>query len=116
MQNQDLVQSSEGNLGIITLNRPERRNPLSLSLMLDLIRCLDEFGADESIRAVILASTGKVSAHFRCLQRPDDQDSIHPAAGYRAGARRGDGGRMPVGGQLRPGSGQHGSYICYSRC
>src|SRR5580692_6908324 len=59
MQNQDLVQSSEGNLGIITLNRPERRNPLSLSLMLDLIRCLDEFGADESIRAVILASTGK---------------------------------------------------------
>ena len=59
MPNQDLLRSTEGNLGIITLNRPDRRNPLSLSLMLDLIRALDEFGADKSIRAVILASTGK---------------------------------------------------------
>ena len=46
MQNQDLLQSTEGNLGIITLNRADRRNPLSLALMLDLIRCLEEFGAD----------------------------------------------------------------------
>jgi enoyl-CoA hydratase/carnithine racemase len=59
MPNPDLLRSTEGSLGIITLNRPERRNPLSLALMLDLIRCLDEFGADASIRAVILASTGK---------------------------------------------------------
>ena len=59
MPNQDLLQTTEGNLGIITLNRPDRRNPLSLSLMLDLIRSLDEFGADPTIRAVILASTGK---------------------------------------------------------
>jgi enoyl-CoA hydratase/carnithine racemase len=59
MPNQDLLQTAEGNLGIITLNRPDRRNPLSLSLMLDLIRSLDEFGADPTIRAVILASTGK---------------------------------------------------------
>ncbi|HEV8040798.1 MAG TPA: enoyl-CoA hydratase [Bryobacteraceae bacterium] len=59
MPTQDLLQSTEGNLGIITLNRPDRRNPLSLSLMLGLIRALEEFGADGNIRAVILASTGK---------------------------------------------------------
>jgi enoyl-CoA hydratase/carnithine racemase len=59
MPTQDLLRSAEGHLGIITLNRPDRRNPLSLDLMLDLIRCLDEFGADPAIRAVILASTGK---------------------------------------------------------
>jgi len=59
MPTQDLLQSREGNLGIITLNRPDRRNPLSLSLMLGLIRSLEEFGADQNIRAVILASTGK---------------------------------------------------------
>src|SRR5579863_8785219 len=59
MPTQDLLQSREGNLGIITLNRPDRRNPLSLSLMLGLIRSLEEFGADPAIRAVILASTGK---------------------------------------------------------
>ena len=59
MPNNDLLQSREGSLGIITLNRPDRRNPLSLDLMLELIRSLDEFGSDPIIRAIILASTGK---------------------------------------------------------
>ena len=59
MPNPDLAQSREGNLGIITLNRPDRRNPLSLPVMLAMIGALEEFGADLSIRAVIVASTGK---------------------------------------------------------
>ena len=59
MPYQNLLQSREGHLGIITLNRPERRNALSLELMLELIRALDEFGSDVSIRAVILAAAGK---------------------------------------------------------
>jgi enoyl-CoA hydratase/carnithine racemase len=57
---QDLLRSTEGQLGIITLNRPERRNALSLELMLELIECLNEFGADTNIRAIILAAAGKV--------------------------------------------------------
>jgi enoyl-CoA hydratase/carnithine racemase len=55
-----LIASTEGPLGVITLNRPERRNPLSLDLMLELIGCLDEFAADSHIRAIILAAAGKV--------------------------------------------------------
>jgi enoyl-CoA hydratase/carnithine racemase len=51
---------SEGQLGVITLNRPERRNALSLDLMLELIACLDEFAASTEIRAIILAAAGKV--------------------------------------------------------
>src|SRR5450759_5477260 len=34
--------SREGPIAIVTLNRPERRNALSLELMLDLIAGLDE--------------------------------------------------------------------------
>jgi enoyl-CoA hydratase/carnithine racemase len=60
MEHENLVRSQEGAIGIITLNRPERRNALSLSLMLDLIRCLDDFGSDSGIRAIILAAAGKV--------------------------------------------------------
>jgi enoyl-CoA hydratase/carnithine racemase len=60
MSYQQLLRSTEGQLGIITLNRPDRRNALSLELMLELIRCLDEFSADSSVRAVILAASGKV--------------------------------------------------------
>src|SRR5260370_249058 len=60
METQDLLYTTEGPLGILTLNRPERRNALSLDLMLELIRSLDAIAADESVRAVILAASGKV--------------------------------------------------------
>jgi enoyl-CoA hydratase/carnithine racemase len=52
--------TSEGDLAVITLNRPNRRNALSLELMLELIDCLEQIGKDRSLRAVILAATGKV--------------------------------------------------------
>ncbi len=60
MSYQHLLRSTEGSVGIVTLNRPERRNALSLDLMLELIRCLDDFGRDANIRAIILAAAGKV--------------------------------------------------------
>ena len=44
----------------MTLNRPQRRNALSLDLMRELIACLDEIGRNREIRAVILAAAGKV--------------------------------------------------------
>lgn len=60
MSYQHLIRSTDGQLGIITLNRPERRNALSLDLMLELISCLDEMTAETNIRAIILAAAGKV--------------------------------------------------------
>jgi enoyl-CoA hydratase/carnithine racemase len=55
-----LLEAREGSLAIVTLNRPERRNALSLGLMLELIDCLDSVAADKDVRAVILAAAGKV--------------------------------------------------------
>src|SRR5258706_465394 len=60
MSYQNLLRSTEGQFGIITLNRPDRRNALSLELMLELISCLDDFSTDTNIRAIILAANGKV--------------------------------------------------------
>src|SRR5229473_3355644 len=60
MPDQNLLRSTEGQFGIITLNRPDRRNALSLELMLELIHCLDDFSTDTNIRAIILAANGKV--------------------------------------------------------
>jgi len=56
----NLTFEREGHLAVVTLNRPERRNALSLELMQELIRCLDEIGGDTKVRAVILAAGGKV--------------------------------------------------------
>jgi enoyl-CoA hydratase/carnithine racemase len=42
----------------ITLNRPDKRNSLSLALMQELTACLKETGASPDVRAVILAGAG----------------------------------------------------------
>jgi enoyl-CoA hydratase/carnithine racemase len=60
MSFENLVLTYEGTVAVVTLNRPQRRNALSLDLMLELIRCLDEAGCNREIRAIILAAAGKV--------------------------------------------------------
>jgi enoyl-CoA hydratase/carnithine racemase len=55
-----LLLQREDHLAVVTLNRPQRRNALSLELMEEMIRCLDEIAATREIRAVILAAAGKV--------------------------------------------------------
>jgi enoyl-CoA hydratase/carnithine racemase len=55
-----IVREREGSLAVITLNRPERRNAMSLDLMLELIDCLDSVAAEKEVRAVILGAAGKV--------------------------------------------------------
>jgi len=52
--------SEEGPVAVVTLNRPEKRNALSLELMLELVAALGEIGASKDARAVILAAAGKV--------------------------------------------------------
>jgi enoyl-CoA hydratase/carnithine racemase len=55
---QHLVIESQPPIAVITLNRPERRNALSLDLMNELIDCLQVIGRSADIRAVILAASG----------------------------------------------------------
>src|SRR5215475_4431984 len=56
----NLQVSQEGPTAVVTLNRPERRNAMSLELMLELIAALEEIGRNREVRAVILAASGKV--------------------------------------------------------
>jgi enoyl-CoA hydratase/carnithine racemase len=51
---------ADGPIAIVTLNRPNRRNALSLDLMRELLDCLRRIGDDRDVRAVILAAEGKV--------------------------------------------------------
>src|SRR5438270_10562028 len=60
MAYENICLTNEGNIAILTLNRPQRRNALSLALMQEMIACLNEIGARREIRAVILAAAGKV--------------------------------------------------------
>src|ERR1035441_1655786 len=69
--------AAEGELAVITLNRPNRRNALSLELMLELIDCLEHIGQDRSLRAIILAAAGKVfsSGHDLSELRSEEHTS-----------------------------------------
>jgi enoyl-CoA hydratase/carnithine racemase len=57
---QTLCLEIEAGNAVVTLNRPNKRNALSLELMLELIECLDGIGRDDAARVVILAAAGKV--------------------------------------------------------
>ncbi len=56
----NLEVAQEGPIAVLTLNRPQRRNALSLDLMRELIARLDEIGRSRETRTVILAAAGKV--------------------------------------------------------
>jgi enoyl-CoA hydratase/carnithine racemase len=52
-----LVHAADG-VAVVTLNRPEKRNALSLAVMRDLIDAFDGIGNDRAIKAVILRGLG----------------------------------------------------------
>jgi enoyl-CoA hydratase/carnithine racemase len=55
---QTILVSQEGVTGRITLNRPEKRNALSLELMEELIGSLGTLGADRDVRAIVIEGAG----------------------------------------------------------
>jgi enoyl-CoA hydratase/carnithine racemase len=57
---ENLLLDYEGDVAVVTLNRPAKRNALSLELMLELIQCLDEIESNKAASVVILAAAGKV--------------------------------------------------------
>ena len=59
MTYQNLLLDDAGPIAVIHLNRPDRRNALSLDLMRELISCLRSIAQSETVRAVILAANGK---------------------------------------------------------
>ena len=55
---QTVLVGREGVVARITLNRPDKRNALSLELMEELIDTLDTIGADPDARAVVIEGAG----------------------------------------------------------
>jgi enoyl-CoA hydratase/carnithine racemase len=54
----DILLEREGATAVVTLNRPERRNALSLQMLQELTRCFRGIGEDAEARAVILRANG----------------------------------------------------------
>jgi enoyl-CoA hydratase/carnithine racemase len=74
---ENVIFGVEGQLAIVTLNRPNRRNALSLPLMLELLDCLDRIGSNGRLRAVVLAASGNVFCSGHDLSEMVDRDINH---------------------------------------
>jgi len=51
--------TTEGQIAVITLNRPERRNSLNQDLLSSLYDSIDKFAADDNLRVAIITGNGK---------------------------------------------------------
>lgn len=60
MPYQHILFESDGPVALVTLNRPQRRNALSLGLMTELLDCLSMIGRERAFRVVVLRAAGKV--------------------------------------------------------
>ena len=60
MSYENICFATEETIALVTLNRPQRRNALSLALMQELIDCLNEIGSRRDLRVVILAANGSL--------------------------------------------------------
>jgi enoyl-CoA hydratase/carnithine racemase len=57
-QYEDILFERDGSTAVVTLNRPERRNALSLHMLQELTRCFRSIGEDAEVRSVILRANG----------------------------------------------------------
>lgn len=68
----EILERRDGPVLVLTLNHPERANPLSSELVLALHSALSEAAADDRIRAVVLAGAGRhfsAGADLEALER-----------------------------------------------
>ncbi len=68
-----LSRADQDGVAVLTLCRPEKRNPLSEALIAALTAELDAIAADKSIRAVIIRG-----GRSRVLGRPRPEGDVRP--------------------------------------
>ncbi len=65
---------------VVTLNRPERRNALTIELLTELTGALEAASADEKMRALIVRGAGKVFCAGLDLQETTEMEKAHRSA------------------------------------
>ncbi len=80
---QHLLVERDGHVMILTMNRPERRNALSLTMMQGMSAAWDEINANPDIRVAILTGAGGCFCAGADLQAMTE---MHPGDAFKEGA------------------------------
>ncbi len=68
----------DGDIGEILLDNPERRNPLGLAVLGDLVAAVIELGADRAVRVIVIAGTPPAfSAGHDLAEMPGRTDDFY---------------------------------------
>jgi methylglutaconyl-CoA hydratase len=79
-----LVEKQSAHTTVLTLNRPERRNSLTIELMSALTDAVTEAGQDETQRILILRGAGKAFCAGLDLEEVSKHERAHESAGFVA--------------------------------
>ena len=79
-----LVERQSAHTTVVTLNRPERRNALTIKLMTELTAALDAASNDETQRVLILRGAGPAFCAGMDLNETADQSKAHESGGMVA--------------------------------
>ena len=79
-----LVEKQSPQVTVLTLNRPERRNALTIELMTELVAAVEAVSADETQRILILRGAGKAFCTGLDLQEVGEPGKAHESAGMIA--------------------------------
>jgi enoyl-CoA hydratase/carnithine racemase len=69
-----LLSEQRGHVGVITFNRPERRNALTPAMLIELHEALDRWASEDDVRAVVITGAGDkaFSSGYDILAIPTD--------------------------------------------
>ena len=79
-----LVEKQSTHTSVVTLNRPERRNALTIELMQDLVAAVEEASADDTQRLLILRGAGPAFCAGMDLSETNDPSKAHESGGMVA--------------------------------
>lgn len=79
-----LIEKPSPQITVATLNRPERRNALTIELMNELVAAIDNASADEGQRVLILNGAGKSFCTGMDLHEVGEPTKAHESAGMVA--------------------------------
>src|SRR3954470_8856717 len=75
-----LVEKQSAHTTVVTLNRPERRNALTIELMSELVEAVESANADEKQRIIILKGAGKAFCTGMDLNEVAQPEKAHASA------------------------------------
>src|SRR5438094_582114 len=75
-----LVEQQDSRVSVLTLNRPERRNALTIELLTELVAAIEAAAADDNKRVLILRGAGQAFCAGLDLQETTELEKAHRSA------------------------------------